>query len=592
MCNVILGIGGALGHDGNAALMVDGELIAATQEERFTRIKHDGSFPRHSIYNCLEIANLKPDDIDVCVFAEKSLQSYFFNQNGKPSNFVTRSLGYLFPQIGSIYSKLAKKMFSNAKFYYAWHHLSHAAASFHSSPFDTAAFLCVDGKGEDVSATIGQINHENIDVKYHQPYENGLGLLYTLVTYYLGFDSFGSEYKVMGLAPYGKPVYVDQLRSLTVQGNYGGIRLKENISFKHESMKSSIKYVSDVLGFPPRYKVESLTYDHADIAASLQMLFEEEIFKMVEFTKSKIKENNLLFCGGCAQNCVVAGKMRDSGIFNNVFNSPVGGDMGSGLGAVLLYERKRHRNGNHVKIDTRGFYLGSEPGEIPDKANKYSVKFDGSIHEYVANLLSEGKIVGWIRGGMELGARALGARSILADPRQKYIQSALNQKIKFRESFRPFAPSILAEEASKWFDINQPSDYMQYIAFLKKEHRFNQPETFSSMKEQLNFVRCKVPSIVHVDYSARLHTVDKDVHPDFYKLISSFYKITGVPMIINTSFNVSGQPIVRTAEDTWNCFVHTDIDYLVMNDTVYRNPFEKTKEEKIKWLEQFKQFSN
>ena len=260
--------------------------------------------------------------------------------------------------------------------------------------------------------------------------------------------------------------------------------------------------------------------------------------------------------------------------------------MGSGLGAALLYERERNK-GRRITLETKGFYLGSEPGETPVEAEPYRLKYDGDIHTFTAKMLAEGKIIGWVRGGMELGARALGARSILADPRSPDMQSMLNLKIKFREFFRPFAPSILAEDASKWFDTNEPSNYMQYTAYLRPEHRFSVPEKFSSFRERLDHQRCAVPSIIHVDYSARLQTIDAKIHPDFHHLISEFKNITGIPILINTSFNVSGQPIVRTGKEAWECFLNTDIDILVVNDAAFRNPFERTRQEKLEWLKQF-----
>lgn len=592
MKNVVLGVGGALGHDSNAALIVDGNLIGASQEERFTRNKHDGRFPESAILDCLTMAGLRPEDVDVCVFAEKGLQSYLYDQTERPSNWLSRWLSSKVPESwGGIYTVPARKLLPNAKFRYAWHHLSHVGGAFYTAPFENAAFLCIDGKGEDVNASVGIVNNETLEVLYHQPYENGIGLLYSLVTMHLGFPSFGSEYKVMGLSPYGKPKYVESLRSMLLEGKRGGVQLKENVKFKFRVMQDAINLVTVATGIPPRSDGQSLTSEYLDLAASLQILFEEEVLKMAQFVHDSIPSDNLIFCGGCAQNCVAAGKLRDSGLFKQVFNSPVGGDMASGLGAALLYERQRGGEVKPVQIAPRGFYLGSEPGLIPSEAEAYLVPYENSLHEFVAKILSEGKIVGWVRNGMELGARALGARSILADPRQPEMQSVLNMKIKFRESFRPFAPAVLSEEAGKWFDISYPSDYMQYTAYLKDEHRYPQPMNFNSLREQLNYERCAVPSIVHVDYSARLQTVDRKVHPDFHQLISEFHKITGVPILINTSFNVNGQPIVRNAQEAWECFVHTEIDFLVINESVFRHPLNKTREEKTAWLNQFEKYS-
>jgi len=576
-----------LGHDANAALLVDGKLVAAAQEERFTRIKHDGSFPFRAIADCLALGGIGPSDITDVAFAEKPLQSRLFDLTGLPGSSFTRALGRVLPESwAGLYQREARPLFPHAHFHYAWHHLSHVAGAFHTSPFERSAFLCLDGKGEDYSASAGVIDRDGLRLIWEQPYENGLGLLYTLVTYYLGFLSFGSEYKVMGLAPYGQPVYAEKLSRLFVTDGRGGLRLRMPVRFAWQSMIAALPSVAEATGIPVRKPKDPLTGEHVDIAASLQAVFEEEVFKMARFVREETREKNLLFCGGCAQNCVAAGRLRSARVFDRLFNSPVGGDMGSGLGAALLFERKFARNGLS-RIRDRGFYLGSEPGPIPDDALPYRVTAEGDLHEFVARQLAAGKVVGWVRGGMELGARALGARSILADPRQPKMQSVLNLKVKFRESFRPFAPAILAEQAGAWFDSSEESDYMNYTANLLPALRAPLPQSFASLKDRLDFPRCQIPSVVHVDFSARLQTVRAEVHPDFHRLISAFNAITGVPILINTSFNVSGQPIVRTSKEAWDCFINTDIDLLVLNDQVFRNPNLRTREEKLSWLAQF-----
>jgi carbamoyltransferase len=585
--SIVLGIGGLLGHDANAALIVDGALIASSQEERHTRIKHDGLFPHRAIADCLALANLGPGDVTDVVFAEKALQSHLFDLTGRSGNAFTRSLGHVLPESwGNLYGQQARSLLPQAKFHHAWHHLSHVAGAFHTSPFERAAFLCVDGKGEDYSASAGVIDQGDLKLLWEQPYENGLGMAYTLITYFLGFVSFGSEYKVMGLAPYGEPRYVGELSRLFTTDDSGGFRLRREIRFTEPSIIDAFPWVARLTGIPARGKSDPLDQVHIDLAASLQQLFEDEVFKMARFLRTETGEDNVLFCGGCAQNCVAAGKLRAQKIFANVFNSPVGGDMGSGLGASLLFERER-RKGAPFKVDTRGFYLGSEPGPVPAAARPWQIKFDGDVHAFVAQQLTAGKIVAVVRGGMELGARALGARSILADPRAPGMQSRLNLAVKFRESFRPFAPAILAEHTSEWFDSADESDYMNYTAYLRPELRAPLPDKFASLRERLDFQRCSIPSVIHVDFSARLQTIRPEVHPDFHKFIAAFHALTGVPILINTSFNVAGQPIVRTAAEGWDCFVNTDIDLLVLNDEVFRNPFEKTREEKLSWLKQF-----
>jgi carbamoyltransferase len=351
-------------------------------------------------------------------------------------------------------------------------------------------------------------------------------------------------------------------------------------------MSSAVQLVTEATGIPARGKGDPLTPAHIDLAASLQKIFEDEVFKMAHFVRAITGERNLIFCGGCAQNCVAAGKLRAARVFEALFNSPVGGDMGSGLGAGALYARMQNK-GTPLRIDPRGYYLGSEPGPAPSTAEPWKLSYQGSLHDFIAAELALGKTVGWVRGGMELGARALGARSILADPRQPGMQSRLNLAVKFRESFRPFAPAVLAEHAGEWFDSTEESDFMNYTANLRPELRAPLLPAFASLKEQLDFQRCALPSVVHVDFSARLQTVHADVHPDFHRLLRAFHVLTGVPILINTSFNVSGQPIVRTATEAWECFLNTDLDLLVLGDEVFRNPQQKSREQKLAWLTQF-----
>lgn len=584
--SVILGIGGLLGHDANAALLIDGRLIASSQEERHTRLKHDGSFPRRAIAEALAMGGVTPADVTDVVLAEKPLQSLLFNLSTRPGNAFTRALGRLLPErTAGYYTDPARRLFPTAQFHFAWHHLTHVAGGFHTSPFERAAFLCVDGKGEDYSASMGVIDGGRLELRAEQTYENGLGMFYTLVTMYLGFHSFGSEYKVMGLAPYGTPRFVDKLSRLFTTDERGGFRLKFPVQFNELSLLSALPHVAAAVGLPARDKKDLLTDDYIDVATSLQQIFEDEVFKMARYIRAETGEENLVFCGGCAQNCVTAGKLRAAKIFKSVFNSPVGGDMGSGLGAALLLERERR--GSLFKVAHNGFYLGGEPGPIPAEANPWRVTVTGDFDEFVASQLAQGKIVAWVRGRMELGARALGARSILADARQPGMQSRLNLAVKFRESFRPFAPLVLAEDCAEWFDTAEPSDFMQYTANLVPARRTPQPEQFASLRERLDFPRSEIASVVHVDYSARLQTIARENHPDMHRLLTAFKQQTGVPILINTSFNVSGQPIVRTAAEAWECFLNTDIDLLVLNDQLFRNPFQKTREEKLSWLKQF-----
>lgn len=585
--NIILGIGGLLGHDANAALIVDGILISSSQEERHSRKKHDATFPEKAIENCLSRADIKPEDVDFCVFAEKPFQAELFKRTGKPSGSIGKMLGNVLPgKWDGLYQQQARSLFPSAQFKYVFHHLSHAAAAFVSSPVDRAAFLCIDGKGEDVNSTFGKISDQAITPIQEQQGENGLGCFYTLVTHFLGFHSFGSEYKVMGLAPYGTPRFIKELKSLLTEDENGFCQIKYPVAFHYVVLLESIRYVEEALKIKRREATEPTTEVHADIAASLQVVFEESIFKMAHYVRKHTEEKKLLLCGGCAQNCVAAGKLRRAKIFDNVYNSPVGGDMGSGLGAALCFLKWGLKESTS-QIKMKGYYLGDLPGQAPKSIQSFHVAQSTALHRETAMLLEKGNVVGWIRGGMELGARALGARSILADPRVPGMQSTLNLKVKFRESFRPFAPAILADYVDEWFEEAAGSDYMQFVSYLRKDKRIQMPDDLKTLKERLDFKRCEIASVIHVDYSARVQTVDKEVHPDFYQLITEFYALTGVPIIINTSFNVSGQPIVQTATEAWECFIHTDMDYLVLNDEIYKNPNQLTREEKLEWLKQF-----
>jgi carbamoyltransferase len=591
----ILGIGGLLGHDANAALVMNGRIIFAAQEERYTRIKHDYLFPINAINDCLDAGNITYEDIDIVVLAEKPFQVYLNNRLGCLSNRMVNRLGnsgIVKKLTSAFFEKDIARLFPNATVKYSWHHFSHAISSYYSSDFDQAVFLCIDGKGEAANASIGFIDDQEAILTHELPYANGLGMLYTLITRFLGFPSFGSEYKVMGLAPYGSPKYVERIKLLySAQGN-GAIRLSRESTFHPGDLDKLMPWVTEIMGVNQRQANEEIADVHTDIAASLQAVFEEVVLEMAVFAKKLFNTPNLLFCGGCAQNCVTAGKLRDSKLFDNVYNSPVGGDMGSGLGAALAYLHKS-KMADRKLLDFKGYYLGSTPGKVTNPvADEFMVKSgQADLFEVMARHLADGKIIGWIHDGMELGARALGARSIIANPLIPGIQTDLNLKIKFRESFRPFAPAILSEDVNEWFEIDQPADFMQYTAYLKKGLRHVTPETFASFKEQLNYPRCAIPSVVHVDYSARLQTISADVHPAFYKLLQAFKKITGVPILINTSFNVNGQPIVRTADEAWECFINTDIDLLVVEDTMYRNPFDKTKKQKLEWLKQFENYS-
>lgn len=587
-----IGIGGLLGHDSNVALFKDDKLISSSQEERFTFKKHDSRFPKNAIKDCLDTAGITESEVDNCVFSEKPFFQSAFNYTKKQPSFLVNTVR----KFSGIYEKTlfeadARALFKNAKFSYTWHHASHVAAAFHSSDLQESVFLCLDGKSENSNASIGYISNTTFDFNRELEYENGLGMFYTFITHYLGFTAFGSEYKVMGLAPYGKPSFQKELYTLANTDENGSFKMKFDSGFNPNLTSDFFHLIENATGVKRVTKNSELSKEHIDIATSLQKIFENEVMKMVGYAKKLYPTTeNLLFCGGCAQNCVAAGLIRDSGIFKRVFNSPIGGDMGSAIGGCLVYMRNAGLNiPNFYK---QNFYFGSLPGllSVAD-ATEHEVLIENDIYIETAKLLAEGYICGWIQNGMELGARALGARSILANPQDPKMQTKLNLKIKFRESFRPFAPIILEEEQSNWFDTDQPSYYMQYTAHLKENLRYKVPADFKNFKEQLNYPRCIVPSIVHVDFSARLQTISHEVHPELHSVLSHFFKLTKIPILINTSFNVNGQPIVRTANDAWNCFINTDIDYLVVENRLYKHPKNLTHQQKLEWLNSFEKFS-
>jgi carbamoyltransferase len=585
---VTLGIGGFLGHDANAALVVDGRIVAAAQEERYSRRKHDGRFPLAAIQDCLRLGGLEPKDVDAVVFAEKHLQSRLYDQTGMVSNRLSAQMGRLFPKRWEAdYLGPARALFPKARFSYAWHHVAHAVGAYYTSDCERAAFLCVDGKGEDVNATIGRITPTEVEWLAELPGESGLGLFYTLLTYFLGFMSFGSEYKVMGLAPYGTPEWVEALTRLYESDERGAFVLRKRLSFRPADLEAGFSWLESELGLKRRLRHEPLTQTHADLAASLQVIFEEQLFRQARYAREVTGEEVLLLTGGCAQNVVAAGKLRESGLFEEVHNSPVAGDMGSGLGAALLEQRCRGVLSG-TRVEDHGFLLGPEPGPIPKVADPWEVKLgDRDLFEVVAERLANGRIVGWCRGRMELGARALGARSIFADARNPTMQSRLNQAIKFREGFRPFAPIILEEFVKDWFDTDRPIRFMQFVSFLRPERRKPMPEGLVTFVERLQAIRAEIPAVIHLDYSSRLQTVHPAVHPETYRLLKAFYAQTGCPVLINTSFNVAGQPIVRTSEDAWECFIHSEIDDLVVGDRLFENPRQLSREEKIKWVQGF-----
>jgi len=585
----ILGIS-AFYHDSAAALIEDGNIIAAAQEERFSRKKHDPSYPFNAVNYVLNEGKVKLNDVDHIVFFEKPflkferlLETYMaFAPKGFKSFSLSMPLWLrekLF-QKRFLFEKLQQhderfKDIRRIKF--SEHHYSHAASAFYPSPFEEAVVLTLDGVGEWATTTvaIGKKNKLEMIKEIHFPHS--LGLLYSAFTYYTGFKVNSGEYKVMGLAPYGKPRYKDliikELMDLKEDGSF-----KLNMKFFNYAtgLTMTNKKFSNLFGQPVRDpKKDLLTDFHMDIASSIQAVTEEVVIRLTKNIANEYKIKNLCLAGGVALNCVANGKILRGKIFDDIWIQPAAGDAGGSLGAALAYwyhELKKPRQ--NFKDQMKGAYLGPKFSEnhIEDQLNKlkgnFNKKTPNEISSLVAKELSQGKTVGWFQGRMEFGPRALGGRSILADPRSEKMQKELNLKIKFRESFRPFAPSILREEVSNWFELNYDSPYMLLVANVKKDKQLSMSEEDSKLFgiDKLNIKRSSIPAITHVDYSARIQTVHKETNRKYYDLLDEFNKITGCPVLVNTSFNVRGEPIVCSVKDAFNCFMGTNLDILVLED--------------------------
>ena len=587
----ILGIS-AFYHDSAAALLKNGEIVAAAQEERFSRKKHDARYPYNAVKYVLEEGNINLNEVDHIVFFEKPflkferlLETYMAFA---PRGFKSFSLSMPIWLREKLFQK--KFLFDNLKQHdekfqdinkikFSEHHYSHAASAFYPSPFKEAVILTLDGVGEWATTTvaIGQDNKLKMLKEIHFPHS--LGLLYSAFTYYTGFKVNSGEYKVMGLAPYGKPKYKDLIiNELIDLKNDGSFKLNMKYFNYATGLTMTNSKFSSLFGHPVRDpKKDLLTDFHMDIAASIQAVTEEVILRLTKDISKEYKIKNLCLAGGVALNCVANGKILNEKHFENIWIQPAAGDAGGSLGAALAYwhqELKKPRT--DFKDKMKGAYLGPKYSDdlIKKKLDflkaKYIKKSPDETSLLVAKELSNNKTVGWFQGRMEFGPRALGGRSILADPRSEKMQKELNLKVKFRESFRPFAPSVLREDVSSWFEIDYDSPYMLLVAEVKKDIQVSMSEKDEKLFgiEKLNVKRSSIPAVTHVDYSARIQTVHKDTNQKYYNLINEFKKITNCPVIVNTSFNVRGEPIVCSIEDAFNCFMGTNLDLLVIEDFI------------------------
>jgi carbamoyltransferase len=589
----ILGIS-AYYHDAAACLVIDGELIAAAQEERFTRKKHDSNFPVNAITYCLSESKITSKDIDHVVFYDKPflkferlLETYLaFAPKGFKS-FATSLPIWLKDKLfqktvitDALKGLWGKDVKWEEKLLFSEHHLSHAASAFFPSPFERAAVLTMDGVGEwtTTSLAIGKGNELSVYKEIHFPHS--VGLLYSAITYYTGFKVNSGEYKVMGLAPYGEPKYAKIIKDHLIDIKEDGSFALDMSYFNYCTGLTMTNEKFDLLlGGPPRKQESTLTQREMDLAASIQAVVEEVVLKLAKGVAKTTGEKNLCLAGGVALNCVANGKLLREKLFDRLWIQPAAGDAGGALGAalgayhIMLNQPRKVTNG----IDAmKGSYLGPEfsQQEIAERLTRCGAEFEilteDEVIEKTAQALVDGKAVGWMNGRMEFGPRALGGRSIIADPRSPTMQKLLNLKVKYRESFRPFAPSVLREDVSQWFEMEDDSPYMLLVADVvrgKRQEMTAKEQAFFGI-DKLNVPRSEIPAVTHVDYSARIQTVHQETNPRYYALIRRFKELSGCPMIVNTSFNVRGEPIICTPEDAFRCFMGTGLDVLVIGNAV------------------------
>ena len=583
----ILGIS-AFYHDSAACILIDGKIVAAAQEERFTRIKHDANYPYNAIQFVLDFAKIKLNQIDKIVFFEKPflkferlLETYVaFAPRGFKSFSKAMPLWIkekLFQK--NFLFKNLKKQDENFKdinkIFFSNHHLSHAASAFFPSPFNEALVLTADGVGEWATTTVARGIGNKLEILKEIHFPHSLGLLYSAFTYYTGFKVNSGEYKLMGLAPYGRPIYVDKILKIIDIKNDGSFRLDQRYFNYATGLTMTNSKFHNLFGQPPRKPdKDKLSQFHMDIASSIQKVTEDIMLKLVKAIRDEFNIDNLCLAGGVALNCVANGKILKEKIFKNIWVQPAAGDAGGSLGAALAMWYIEEKNSRIINKndDMQGSYLGPEfsQNEIEKSLNnigaKFSVLNDEDLIKKTAKKLSEKKVIGWFQGRMEFGPRSLGCRSILGDPRSENTQKNLNLKIKFRESFRPFAPSVLIENVQEWFDLKSESPYMLLVADLEKQKKIEMTDQQNNLFgiEKLNIKRSSIPAVTHVDYSARIQTVNDKTNKKYYNLIKNFKDLTGCPVLVNTSFNVRGEPIVNTPKDAFNCFMGTDLDYLVI----------------------------
>ena len=603
-------------HDSAAALLCDGDIISAAQEERFTRKKHDSSFPLNAIRFCLETNNIDLRDIKCIVYYEKPLltferllETYLDTSPRGFRSFVVamqtwvKKKLFLKSELKTQFQVLQKKLVTDLKphvpeLIFSEHHQSHAAAAFFPSPFNEAAILCMDGVGEWATTSLWIGNKNKIKPIWEISFPHSLGLLYSAFTSYCGFKVNSGEYKLMGLAPYGKPIYANKIKEHIINiKDDGTFRLDISYFKFHRGFTMTSRKFHKLFGSKPRKRESEIKQFHMDLASSIQNVTEEIIVKLVRSIKKETGIKNLCLGGGVALNCVANGKLSKECIFDDLWIQPASGDAGSALGSALIgwhHYLKAPRVPN-PQDSMKGSFLGCEftNEDIISYLKKIKAPFtimeDEELFEKLAQNLDEGKVVGWFNGPMEFGPRALGGRSIIGDPRHPNMQSIMNLKIKYRESFRPFAPSVLEEDANSHFEIEKKSPYMLFVAPVKRELCREESKVEKNLTgiEKLKVLRSSLPAITHVDFSARIQTVSAKTNPRFHKLISAFKKKTACPILINTSFNVRGEPIVCTPKDAYQCFMRTEMDVLVLQNQILFKKNQPNFNEDNHWKKEF-----
>ena len=601
----ILGIS-AFYHDSAACILNNGEIIAAAQEERFTRIKHDQNFPSNAIKYCLEEANIQSSQLKLVAFYDKPflkferlLETYLEYAPFGISSFLKAIPIWIRKKLWIKLLIQDELEGYNGKILFPEHHASHAASAFYTSPFVDAAFLTMDGVGEWATASYGVGNGNKMEILADIQFPHSLGLLYSAFTYYTGFRVNSGEYKVMGLAPYGEPKYKNLIFEHLIDVKEDGSFMMDMSYFNYASgLTMTNDKFHNLFGGPPRTPESDLTQKEMDLARSIQEVTEEVVFKMAKNVKKVTGKKYLCLAGGVALNCVSNGKLLRSGIFNDIYIQPAAGDAGGALGCALIawYQHL----GNERKTDgvsdfMKGAYLGPQFSNneikifLDKKGYSYKELEDNELPEMIADLIADQKVIGWFQGRMEFGPRALGGRTIIGDARSAETQKTINLKIKYRESFRPFAPSIREENISEYFEIDRPSPYMLLVADVKKEKQLKmnkEQESYFGL-DKLNIARSEIPAVTHVDYSARIQSVNKTTNPRYHQMLTKFNEKYGCPVIVNTSFNVRGEPIVCTPQDAYTCFMRTEMDYLILNNYLLKKSDQKLLDNDSDWRSEF-----